>query len=264
MGTNKISLYNAVNNGESIIIKTICQYYQLALEMIEKNPYVLSNIRNLNRPLRKTDPDSNLTDPIYIRLKKLHDSKDRVFPLDTVTIKTHSINHKEELDQVNIHLGYNSDELVRSRGVNTIALAIGTDIYFRNGKYKPETEEGRALLAHELKHVSQYTEHRSIDNRTVEELEYEAEVEEKTEKEGLEPYIEMTSMGRTYQLTLEQYNKICDDAKRKLEERIIHEDGRMPEEDYLKLILKYERWEKREPIDRETYIRKHTKYRKRR
>ncbi len=32
---------------------------------------------------------------------------------------------------------------------------LGTDIFFRNGAYRPETEEGRKILAHELTHVAQ-------------------------------------------------------------------------------------------------------------
>ncbi|MEE0999379.1 MAG: DUF4157 domain-containing protein [Treponemataceae bacterium] len=30
---------------------------------------------------------------------------------------------------------------------------LGKDIYFRNKAYKPETEEGRKILAHELTHI---------------------------------------------------------------------------------------------------------------
>ena len=34
-----------------------------------------------------------------------------------------------------------ADELARS--LHTLALVLGTDIFFRNGAYRPETEEGR-------------------------------------------------------------------------------------------------------------------------
>ena len=35
------------------------------------------------------------------------------------------------------------------------AFTCGSDIYFSAGKYNPTTEDGKALLAHELAHVAQ-------------------------------------------------------------------------------------------------------------
>ena len=35
------------------------------------------------------------------------------------------------------------------------AFTHGQDIYFNSGKYSPDTNEGKSLLAHELTHVVQ-------------------------------------------------------------------------------------------------------------
>lgn len=260
--SDKISLYDAVVNKKSKIIRTIHDYYQLALEMKDKNSFLLTNIRNLNKPQKKFDPEGNVTDRIISRYKQFHDTKDREFPLETVMIKVQEARHDEEIGNATIHVGYNSDQL--ARGQNALAFAIGYDIYFRDGKYRPETEEGRALLAHELKHVAQHNENPSEDNRTVEELEHEAIIAEKDEIEDLEPYIEIRQGNQTYCVTIEQYNQIEDLALRELEHRIIMEDHKMSDEKYLKLLCNYEKFLKEEPRKRAEFIRKNTKYRKRR
>lgn len=39
------------------------------------------------------------------------------------------------------------------------AFTVGKDVFFRRGRFEPTTERGEALLAHELVHVRQQTEH---------------------------------------------------------------------------------------------------------
>jgi uncharacterized protein DUF4157 len=54
---------------------------------------------------------------------------------------------------VRLHTGKNA---VQATGViNAKAFTIGRDIVFGAGQYRPETEQGRSLLAHELTHVVQ-------------------------------------------------------------------------------------------------------------
>ncbi len=60
----------------------------------------------------------------------------------------------EDLSMVRIHTGPYSNNIARKQ--NAEALTIGNDIYFRDGTFLPHTEEGIALLAHELQHVIQY------------------------------------------------------------------------------------------------------------
>src|SRR5258708_5846183 len=44
--------------------------------------------------------------------------------------------------------------------LNALAFTHGMDIYFNEGRYNPESEEGKLLLAHELTHVAQQYGHR--------------------------------------------------------------------------------------------------------
>jgi hypothetical protein len=56
---------------------------------------------------------------------------------------------------VNIHTDANADRLARSIGAE--AFTTGSDIFFRQGRYNPDTREGQELLGHELTHVVQQT-----------------------------------------------------------------------------------------------------------
>jgi outer membrane protein OmpA-like peptidoglycan-associated protein len=56
-------------------------------------------------------------------------------------------------ENVKIHADGRADEL--SKSVNARAFTTGQDVYFREGEYKPNSPEGRHLLAHELTHTIQ-------------------------------------------------------------------------------------------------------------
>ncbi len=58
-----------------------------------------------------------------------------------------------ETGEVRIHKHAAAGKL--AEGVHADAFTAGSDIYFAPGKFKPDTPEGAALLAHELTHVAQ-------------------------------------------------------------------------------------------------------------
>ena len=249
--SEKINLQTALNSSSTKRIRTIFEYFNIALNSIEENP----NLLRINKPLRKNkkDPDSNVDYNVASRVMHLRNrTKDRKFPLDTVKIKIHELENDEKLDEATIHIGYTADEYARN--MNVLAFTIGKDIFFRDGKYKPETEEGRVLLAHELKHVSQNTENPSEDNRTVEELEQEAMIAEQAAKYDTDPIVEYKVGSKVYKLRQSQINWIEEEADRKLEEYIIEQERFLSEEEYLELLLKYEKYT--EERDFERYFRK--------
>ena len=86
-----------------------------------------------------------------------------------------------------------ADEYARS--FHALALVVGTDIYFRNGAYKLETEEERKTIAHELTHVAQHKNRPLADNRTKDELEA-----EKTEQPPTEPIVVIQAGCRQYRM----------------------------------------------------------------
>src|SRR5258708_3195091 len=58
-----------------------------------------------------------------------------------------------DLSQVRIHQGAASAEM--NRQMNARAFTFGQDIYFGDKEYRPETDRGSRLLAHELAHTGQ-------------------------------------------------------------------------------------------------------------
>ena len=60
---------------------------------------------------------------------------------------------KHDFSGVKIHNDTQGDKLARS--MDAQAFTVGKDIYFRQGSYKPDTIQGKHLLAHELTHVVQ-------------------------------------------------------------------------------------------------------------
>lgn len=58
-----------------------------------------------------------------------------------------------DFSPVRIHDDFNAMQL--SANLNAQAFTVGNDIFFNRGKYNPENESGKRLLAHELTHVVQ-------------------------------------------------------------------------------------------------------------
>ena len=56
---------------------------------------------------------------------------------------------------VRVHTGSRAEESAHELGAH--AYTVGDDIVFDSGRYAPQTNDGRALLAHELTHVLQQT-----------------------------------------------------------------------------------------------------------
>ena len=58
-----------------------------------------------------------------------------------------------DFSDVKIHSGNYASQL--SKDLNAQAFTVGNNIYFNDGKYQPESNEGKHLLAHELTHTIQ-------------------------------------------------------------------------------------------------------------
>ncbi|MGW4392148.1 eCIS core domain-containing protein [Streptomyces sp. NPDC004685] len=58
-----------------------------------------------------------------------------------------------DLGRVRLHTGRDAGQLTELLGAD--AVAVGQDIFFREGAFRPGTDEGRRLLTHELQHTVQ-------------------------------------------------------------------------------------------------------------
>lgn len=169
---------------------------------------------------------------------------DRKYKLDTIKLDEFSREHKTEVDEATIHIGMTADEYTRS--LNALALTIGADIYFRNGAYKPETEEGREILAHELTHVSQNKNKENYRNADKEELENEAEIAENKEKYQPDPYIVYKTERKEYTIRQSKVKEIQKLREVYLEEWLGNMKNSLSEEKYLELLCKYQLYMERQ------------------
>ncbi len=59
------------------------------------------------------------------------------------------------VDFSNVRIHHDAAAATLCRELNAMAFTHGQDIFFNEGKFNPETKEGKLLLAHELTHVVQ-------------------------------------------------------------------------------------------------------------
>ncbi len=84
---------------------------------------------------------------------QLASSKGKGSPLSSASNKTMSNKIGYDFSQVQVHTGEQANQMNQS--LNAKAFTHGSDIYFKQGQYNPNSFEGKHLLAHELTHVVQ-------------------------------------------------------------------------------------------------------------
>jgi len=72
-------------------------------------------------------------------------------PLGTAVRHEMSARFGHDFSRVRVHAGPEAEE--SARDVEALAYTVGPHIVFGTGRYAPETDEGRGLIAHELGHV---------------------------------------------------------------------------------------------------------------
>jgi hypothetical protein len=83
--------------------------------------------------------------------------------MDTETNRFMSSRFGSDFSNVNIHTDDQSVQL--SNNLTAKAFTVGNDIYFNQGEYQPQSNEGKRLLAHELTHTLQQGKDSSIKNK---------------------------------------------------------------------------------------------------
>ncbi len=74
-------------------------------------------------------------------------------PLDPSTRAFMEPRFGYDFGRVRVHTG--PEAATATNSVNALAYAVGSDLVFGEGQYRPETREGRGLIAHELVHTLQ-------------------------------------------------------------------------------------------------------------
>lgn len=85
--------------------------------------------------------------------EKLSASKGKGFALPNDIKKELEGKMKANFENVRIH--NDNEAITMTKELNALAFTHGNDIYFNEGMYNPNSDEGKKLLAHELTHVIQ-------------------------------------------------------------------------------------------------------------
>ncbi|MCD0155803.1 DUF4157 domain-containing protein [Deinococcus sp. 6GRE01] len=111
------------------------------------------SLQTLQRQLAELDAEA--TQPVLQRIQARRGGGN---PLPEAVRRhlEHGLNH--DLSRVRIHDDAEADKL--AKGVNAIAFTTGTDIFFRSGRFDPNTRGGLELLAHEVTHTVQQSQGR--------------------------------------------------------------------------------------------------------
>jgi uncharacterized protein with von Willebrand factor type A (vWA) domain len=147
-----------------------------------------------------------------------------------------------DIETVKLEYGPSANEYTRSH--HALAIAVANTIYFRDGAYKPETEEGRKLITHELKHIAQNKDKENYRNVSKDEKEKEAEIAEKNEEYKSDRLMMRKIKGKEYLFKESIWKMIDYEAKQKLEEKIESLENCLAEEEYLRLLINYREWGK--------------------
>lgn len=173
-------------------------------------------------------------------------NNDRAVPIETTTLNEYNQKTGSNLENVKIMYGAYSDELTRA--YHATALTIGATIYFSTKAYKPETEEGRKTLAHELTHVQQNKDDILEGQKSKEELEKEAEQVEKIIEYNPEKYREINFEGKKYKLTEREYRELMDEIRKRVEHQLEYNTMGLSDAEYLKVLIQYQEMERRREL----------------
>ncbi|NQU52325.1 MAG: DUF4157 domain-containing protein [Bacteroidetes bacterium] len=97
--------------------------------------------------------DTEVAEPQYSTEQLLKNTKGNGSPLDPETQSQMENSFGANFGGVKIHTDNTSVQLNKELGSQ--AFTTGNNIYFNEGKYKPESQNGKKLLAHELTHTVQ-------------------------------------------------------------------------------------------------------------
>ena len=102
--------------------------------------------------IQRSSPESGGVAPNHVE-NQINSSKGGGSVMDCETKTFMESRFGTDFSNVKIHTGSEAVQMNRELGAQ--AFAVGNDIYFNEGKYSPNSDSGKHLLAHELTHTVQ-------------------------------------------------------------------------------------------------------------
>jgi hypothetical protein len=99
---------------------------------------------------RKDDGSGKASDDVTSGIKE---TQHKGSPMSEATKNFMEDRFGTDFSSVKVHTGDKAEQLSGQLGAQ--AFTVGNDIYFNNGKYAPDSSDGKHLLAHELTHTIQ-------------------------------------------------------------------------------------------------------------
>lgn len=161
-------------------------------------------------------------------------------PVDVITLNEFNTNTGNQIEHTKIYCDDETHE--RTLRLMALAFVLFDDIGIRKGQYHPESEEGRKLLTHELTHVAQNQKKEFVDHRTREELEAEAEANERSAESIQDPLISRMIDGKEYTLPASRWHNVSEELFEYLPQWLDYERFIRPPEEYEILKRKYAQW----------------------
>ena len=206
---------------ENINFKTIENLYTPDIRVVSKIPHGCVDMRKV------------MSKPFCI--ENLYYAKHE--PVDEATLDEFNQNTGNDVKKAEVYLSRKALNEVNSF---VLAFAVAEKIIMMRGQHKPETEEGRKLLAHELTHVAQNQNKEFVDHRTREELEEEAVANERTAESIQDPLVTRKVEGKDVVLPASMWHEVSQKLFRELRRWIHYEKFIRPPKEYELLVKKYE------------------------
>ncbi len=231
--TDNLTFVELVNSGNehAIFLYNLIRDAISVARTLNRNPLEISEF-HINKDETKFTEYQN-EESIVIKNWKY----DRQHNLDRVIINDFNQKNNANLETVKIIYGPAANEYTRSN--HALALAVADIIYFRNGAYKPESEEGRALLMHELTHVNQNKNKDELRNTEKNKLETEAEEKENQEKYNPDPDFTIKYKGKYITMRKSQVKQFANDVAEKILEKVENNVKQMNEEEILNYLVEF-------------------------
>jgi Domain of unknown function (DUF4157) len=115
-------------------------------EYLQRKPFVISPI------IQKSGENTGIIANDTIS-NQIESSRGNGQPIDSNTKSFMENRMGSDFSNVKIHTDPNAIQL--SQNLNAQAFTVGNDVFFNAGKYNPESDAGKHLLAHELTHTVQ-------------------------------------------------------------------------------------------------------------
>ena len=219
--------YKELSNAQDYFVKKIDNFIGKAVNLAKK--YKCQNCLKIQFESENKKKESEFIEyskPEQFVMRRWEYNREH--KLDTVVLNEFNQKNDTNLEDVKVVYGPASDEYARQN--HALALTVANTIYFRNGAYKPETEEGRKLLTHELTHIVQNKNKEDYRNTTKEDKELEAELNEKQQEYNPDPEIAIKYHGKYKKIRTSKIKKEINDFAENIAEKVENEYAQITDE----------------------------------